>query len=157
MEPEGTLPCSQEPSTGPYPGPDESNPHFPTLFPYIHSNIIFPNTPKSSIWFPYFRFSDKSFARISHLSRACYMPHQSLRTSHVPPLVCVTKLHTHTKQAARTNIGNDLLRYPNKYLNEAKLSLYTRAHAYKGIRVGSCSDGYFNSVVLVTGSKEGWK
>jgi hypothetical protein len=26
MEPEGSLLCSQEPSTGPYPKPDQSNP-----------------------------------------------------------------------------------------------------------------------------------
>jgi hypothetical protein len=32
MEPEGSLLCSQEPTTGPYPEPDESSPQFPTLF-----------------------------------------------------------------------------------------------------------------------------
>jgi hypothetical protein len=26
-EPEGSSPCSQEPSTGPYPKPDRSSPH----------------------------------------------------------------------------------------------------------------------------------
>jgi hypothetical protein len=30
MEPEGSLPYSQEPSTGPYTEPDQSNPHHPT-------------------------------------------------------------------------------------------------------------------------------
>jgi hypothetical protein len=29
MEPEGSLPCSQEPSTGPYSEPDQSNPYHP--------------------------------------------------------------------------------------------------------------------------------
>jgi hypothetical protein len=31
MEPEGSLPRSQEPSTGPYPEPDQSNPYYPII------------------------------------------------------------------------------------------------------------------------------
>jgi hypothetical protein len=32
MEPEGSSPCSQEPSTGPYPGLDQPSPYHPVLF-----------------------------------------------------------------------------------------------------------------------------
>jgi len=32
MEPEGSLPCSQEPTTGPYAEPDESSPYVLVLF-----------------------------------------------------------------------------------------------------------------------------
>jgi hypothetical protein len=37
MEPEGSLPCSQEPSTGPYPEPDQSSPYHTILSLYIIS------------------------------------------------------------------------------------------------------------------------
>jgi hypothetical protein len=32
MEPVGSLPCSQQPSIGPYSEPDESSPDHPILF-----------------------------------------------------------------------------------------------------------------------------
>jgi hypothetical protein len=43
MEPEVSLPCSQEPSTGPYPEPDRSSPYHPILSK-IHFNIVHPPT-----------------------------------------------------------------------------------------------------------------
>jgi hypothetical protein len=47
MEPEGSLPPSQEPSTGPYPEPDRSNPHHPILSVYsvLYSEIALSGKP----------------------------------------------------------------------------------------------------------------
>jgi hypothetical protein len=42
MEPESSLPCSQDPFTGPYPEPDQSIPSHPILsyLSKIHFNIV---------------------------------------------------------------------------------------------------------------------
>jgi hypothetical protein len=46
MEPEGSLPCSQEPFAGPYPEPDQSNPYrtIPLYLPKIQFYIVYPPT-----------------------------------------------------------------------------------------------------------------
>jgi hypothetical protein len=49
MEPEGSLPCSQKPATGPYAEPDESI--FRTRFFKIQFNILLPSLPSSSKWY----------------------------------------------------------------------------------------------------------
>jgi hypothetical protein len=50
MEPEGSLPTSQEPSNGPYPEPDISNPihPIPSYLSKIHFNIVHPPVSCSS-------------------------------------------------------------------------------------------------------------
>jgi hypothetical protein len=40
MEPEGSLPCSQGPSTGPYPEPDQSSP-YPLLQNFVFIGKLF--------------------------------------------------------------------------------------------------------------------
>jgi hypothetical protein len=80
MEPEGSLPCSQEPATCPNPERDDTIPRFPPYFPKIQSYIIFLPMPWSSTMSLLFRFSDKNFVCNSHVSHPCYMP----RPSHPP-------------------------------------------------------------------------
>jgi hypothetical protein len=46
MQPEGSLPCPQEPSTGPYPEPDRSNSYHPIL-----SKIYFNIVHQPTSWF----------------------------------------------------------------------------------------------------------
>jgi len=79
MKPEGSLPCSQQSATGPYPEPDASNSQLSTLLPNTHCNTILPSKPRSSEWCFPFRSSDKKFVCISHSYHACYMPTHPIR------------------------------------------------------------------------------
>ena len=47
MEPEGSLPLSQEPTTFPYPNPDRASPCPPFHFLKIHFIITLPSMPRS--------------------------------------------------------------------------------------------------------------
>jgi hypothetical protein len=71
MEPKGSLPCSQQPDTGPYSEPDESSPHSPTLFPQDSFNIILSSAPISSEWS--LHASQPQFCEHFPSPHACYM------------------------------------------------------------------------------------
>jgi len=59
MKPKGSLPSSQEPTTGPYPKPANLVHTSPSYLPKFHSNIILPSTPRSSKCSLLFSFTEK--------------------------------------------------------------------------------------------------
>ena len=70
MEPEGSLPHSQQPGICSFPGPDHINP-CPHPFSLIFSNIILPSTPGSPKWSLSLSFSTKTlYAPL----KTCHMP-----------------------------------------------------------------------------------
>ena len=76
MEPEGSLPHSQEPAISPYPDPDQSSPCPTFHFLKIHFNIILPYTPRIFQWsFP---------LRYPHPT--LYAPFLSPYVLHAPPI-----------------------------------------------------------------------
>jgi hypothetical protein len=60
MEPENSLPCSQELSLIPILSQMQPVHISPPSFPKIHSNITFPFTPRFSEWSPPFMFSNQN-------------------------------------------------------------------------------------------------
>jgi hypothetical protein len=72
-EPEGSSSRSQDPATGHNPEPTGSTPHPTASLPKIHSDPIFPSTPRSSQWFLSFKPSHQNPVQLSLLSHACHM------------------------------------------------------------------------------------
>jgi hypothetical protein len=68
MEPEGSITCSKEPTTGPYPEPDESNlptvSSRPILVLSFHLRLGFPSVPFPS------DFPDFNFTCVNHVFQA---------------------------------------------------------------------------------------
>jgi len=65
MEPEGSLPRSQQLDTGPYPELDWIQPMPSQHSPLTSIFNLFPSTRRSSEWFPSFRFSNQNSVCIS--------------------------------------------------------------------------------------------
>ena len=76
MEPKGSLPHSQVPSTCPYPEPARSSPYHTSHFLNIHINIVLPSMPGSPKWYLSLRFPHQNPVYASVLPHMRYMsPH----------------------------------------------------------------------------------
>ena len=75
MEPESSLPHSQESATCPCPGPAQSSPHTHLL--EIHPNIIHPSTPRSPQWSLSLQFPHQDPIRPPILTHTRHMPSPS--------------------------------------------------------------------------------
>jgi hypothetical protein len=104
MEPEGSVPRSQEPSTGPYPEPDRSNPYH-RILSKIHFNTVHSPTSWSSYWSLSFWISHQYSICIPLRSHSCYMPcpsdppwrvHSNYTWRRVQVMKLLAKLVTHT-------------------------------------------------------------
>lgn len=67
MEPEGSVPCLQDPTTSTFPEPNESNPHHSLCFSKFYFNVILSSVLRSCKWSLPFRLLNQNFVCISHL------------------------------------------------------------------------------------------
>jgi len=74
MDPDGSLPHSQEPPICPYSQSVQSSSCLPSHFLKINLNIILPSMPRSSKWSLSLRFPQRNPVHTSRLLPTCYMP-----------------------------------------------------------------------------------
>ena len=86
MEPEGSLPHSQQPATCPCPEPDQSSPVRPSHFLNILHNIILPSMRGSSKWPLSIRFS------YQNLYTPLLFPIRAICTAHLFFLDLITRI-----------------------------------------------------------------
>jgi hypothetical protein len=97
MEPEDSLPCSQQPSSGPCPQPDESSPHLPTgsgVAQSAFSIVTRLRTERHRLWGPFILlssgyrrlFSQGQSGRGVKLTTHLHLVPRLLMRGAVPPL-----------------------------------------------------------------------
>jgi hypothetical protein len=96
MESEGSLPCSQEPSTGPYPEPDQSTPWS------LRSVLTLSTHPRLGLPSGLFWFSHQYSVYIPLFPHTCYMP----CPSH-PPWFVYTQTTTKLSSSCRIRCSYD--------------------------------------------------
>jgi hypothetical protein len=106
MEPESSLPHSQQPAIYPHPQEDPSSPCPPSHFSKIHFNIILPPAPGSSKWSPSLRFP--------HLKPVCTssLPLRATCPAHLSLLDSITRIIFGEEYRAQSSLLCSLLYSP---------------------------------------------
>jgi hypothetical protein len=142
MEPDGSLPYSQQPVTCPCPEPNQSSPH-PFNILNVHRNIIaFPHTPRISYCFLYFSFPTSApYAFLLSLIGAIYPLPPTLYSFHTPsvsprtepkiPHKCPQNTYTYIAKYTNATLMFPLLRISELATLCSSTTLYCVANKHR--------------------------
>jgi hypothetical protein len=122
-EPEGSIPCSQNPPL--LPQPYQSNPYYPIISSIIHFNIVHPPTSWSSQWSPSLWLSHQYPTCIPLRPHSCRVQVMKLLIRQFSPASC----HFIPLWANSTRIHATL----NKFNRDLKCSTESENHCYYGV------------------------